>query len=326
MLLSLQSYGWTATFLNRIYIFKFSVLFLIIDTKCLHIVLNQPTLVFQPFICNNDQESLTCRLFTPFSPELELFLSNLSFLSPMFLHFSFPISQHKSMLHFIFIVVYRLYLSTLYPVENGIVISVLLLLSGDIESNPGPDNDLSTRRTPMKHISFCHINIRSLVQQSDCGARFNHFYNYACRDNTYDLVALTETHLSPEIDDDEINLDGYDLFRLDRNRHGGGVAIYCRSELEPKIISKLSIQNIEMLWIETSVQNKQIIFGVCYRPPNQNADERSFFLDGLHSVFDEVLDIIKLPFILLGDFNDRCTSWGKDHKTSELKLDLVELD
>ena len=120
-------------------------------------------------------------------------------------------------------------------------------------------------------------------------------------------------------------MDGYELFRLDRNRHGGGVAIYCRSELEPKIISKLRIQNIEMLWIETSVQIKNIIFGACYRPPNQNTDERSFFLDGLQSVFDEVLDTIKLPFILLGDFNDRSTSWGKDHKNSELKFDLVNL-
>ena len=148
---------------------------------------------------------------------------------------------------------------------------------------------------------------------------------YACRDNNYDLVALTETHLSPDIDDDEINLDGYELFQLDRNRHGGGVAIYCRSELEPKSNSKLSIQNIEMLWIETFVQNKKIIFGVCYRPPNQNTDERSFFLEGLQSVFDEVLDTIKLPFILLGDFKDRSTSWGKDNKNSELKFDLVNL-
>ena len=81
-------------------------------------------------------------------------------------------------------------------------------------------------------------------------------------------LALTETHLFPSIDDDEIHLDGYDLFRSDRNRHGGGVVIFCRSELEPKMISKLSIQNIEMLWMGTSIQNNKIIFGVCSLFPN----------------------------------------------------------
>ena len=136
----------------------------------------------------------------------------------------------------------------------------------------------STSSPPKKQLSFCHLNIRSLVQQSDCGTRFDHLYNYVCRDNIYDVIALTETHLSDDIDDDEINLDGYTLFRLDRNRHGGGTALYCRSELEPKLISNLSIANIEMLWIETSVHQNKIVFGVCYRPPNQNTGRTLLFL------------------------------------------------
>ena len=57
---------------------------------------------------------------------------------------------------------------------------------------------------------------------------------------------MTETHLSEDIDDDdEITLDGYTLFRLDRNRHSGGIALCCRSELEPKLISNLTVENIE---------------------------------------------------------------------------------
>ena len=48
-------------------------------------------------------------------------------------------------------------------------------------------------------------------------------------------------------------------------------------------------------------------------------------MDGLQSVFDEVLDTIQLPFILLGDFSDISTSWGKDKKNGELKFDLVNL-
>ena len=87
----------------------------------------------------------------------------------------------------------------------------------------------STSSPSTKQLFFCHPNICSLVQQSDWGTRFDHLYNYVCRDNIYDVIALTETHLSDDIDDDEINLDGYTLFRLDRNRKGGGTALYCRS-------------------------------------------------------------------------------------------------
>ena len=178
----------------------------------------------------------------------------------------------------------------------------------------------------MKQIFVCHLNIRSLVQQSDCGIRFNHLYNYACRDNSYDLAAINWN-------------SSFSGCRWWRNKFGRLWPFQIRQKPPWRRRSY-----ILPLWIGTEnnfkVEHpehwnaldrnlrpkfKKIIFGVCYRPPNQNTDERSFFLDGLHSVFDEVLDIIKLPFILLGDFNDRCTSWGKDHKNSELKFDLVNL-
>ena len=137
---------------------------------------------------------------------------------------------------------------------------------------------------------------------------------------------LTETHLSQDIDDNEINIENYTLFRIDRNRHGGGIAIYCRSELEPTLISSLNVQGIEIFWIQVTVQKNKILFGTCYRPPNQTADERKIFIDGLHSTFETIIDKIKKPFVLLGDFNDRWNNtWGRDHTDSELKFDLVNL-
>ena len=43
--------------------------------------------------------------------------------------------------------------------------------------------------------------------------------------------------------------------------------------------------------------SKQNRVGVCYKPPNQNTGERSFFLDSLYSTFDKLLDAIKKPFV-----------------------------
>ena len=113
---------------------------------------------------------------------------------------------------------------------------------------------------------------------------------------------------------------------MDRNRHGGGIAIYCRSELHPMLLTSLNVQGIEIFWIQVSNQENKILFGTCYRPPNQNADERKIFSDGLHSTFETIIDKIKMPFVLLGDFYDRCNNiWGRDHIYSELKFDLVNI-
>ena len=176
-----------------------------------------------------------------------------------------------------------------------------------------------------KHLSFCHLNIRSVLKKSDCGPRLHHLYNFACKENNYDIIALTETHLSNDIDDDELNLEGFNLFRFDRNRHGGGVLLYCRNELHSKLLSPLSNVHLEMLWIENTVDRNKIIFGVCYRPPGQNLQDRTIFLDGLSHVFETIHDKYKKPFILVGDFNDRCFNWTDDHKNSELGLELVNM-
>ena len=41
-----------------------------------------------------------------------------------------------------------------------------------------------------------------------------------------DIVCVVETWLSEEIANDEVVIEGYDCFRHDRNRQGGGVCIY----------------------------------------------------------------------------------------------------
>ena len=207
--------------------------------------------------------------------------------------------------------------------------SNLLLLSGDVQTNPGPAPQKSNHPdhyiTLNKSLSFCHLNVRSITKQSDTGPRLDHLYNFACIDNSFDVIALSETHLSPDIDDDEIQLDGYSLFRLDRNRHGGGIAIYCRSDLNPRIMPSLIFENLEMLWIETKTDKHTVQFGVCYRPPNQTAHERDLFLDRLSVTFELLTKVTKSIFVLQGDFNDRCCVWADKHENSELNLDLFNL-
>ena len=44
------------------------------------------------------------------------------------------------------------------------------------------------------------------------------------------ILGISETKLDETIMDSELYIEGYDLIRSDRNRHGGGVACYIKKE------------------------------------------------------------------------------------------------
>jgi exonuclease III len=44
----------------------------------------------------------------------------------------------------------------------------------------------------------------------------------------FDILAINETKLDSSISDSEIYIHGYTIIRKDRNRNGGGIAIYIK--------------------------------------------------------------------------------------------------
>ena len=77
--------------------------------------------------------------------------------------------------------------------------------------------------------------------------------------------------------------------------------------------------------MEVKIENKCILFGVCYRPLGQSVLEAAGFLEKLE--FSLVLATNKSfdSIILVGDFNDTCTIWNSRHVNSELQNNLVDL-
>ena len=116
-------------------------------------------------------------------------------------------------------------------------------------------------------------------------------------------VFLTETHLLPEVNDQEIQITGYTLYRKDRlNRSHGGVAAYIRDEINVEIISDFSNSVCEFLSLKIILGSKILLVSILYRPPNTSHDE---FLQLLTHI-DKIIDFRSWPIhdhILLGDFN-----------------------
>ena len=157
--------------------------------------------------------------------------------------------------------------------DSALLLIMLLILCGDIETNPGP-----TFSSNKKQMSFCHVNTRSLFANND-DAKLGQLQTQAI-DHQWDLIGISESWLNNSIPDKTVSLDGYmpPLRRDRQNSRGGGVMIYYSTELVCTRRRDLEGPNSECLWAEISCCNMTILFGVYYRPTNQCAADCDIFM------------------------------------------------
>ena len=154
----------------------------------------------------------------------------------------------------------------------------ILLLSGDISLNPGPTqvsqlNNETWSPFKKRGLHFLHLNINSLLPKID------ELRNIASTSKVT-IIGLSETKLDNTVLNSEISIAGYEILRLDRNRHGGGVLCYIRNDISFNQLNVFS-DTIENIFFEILLPNSHPInVGIFYRPPNQNN-----FLDLIHKDF-----------------------------------------
>ena len=84
-------------------------------------------------------------------------------------------------------------------------------------------------------------------------------------------IGISESKLDNSIFDSEIEIDGYNILRFDRNRHGGGVACYVRNDLS---FTKRNYfpHDIETIFIEIFFpKTKPMTVGIVYRPSSNTS-------------------------------------------------------
>ena len=175
------------------------------------------------------------------------------------------------------------------------------------------------------HINIAHINVRSLTVINNLGRRIVRIKQFLINDCDCDVIACTETHLDSTVEDHEVEIEGYQLIRKDRNRKGGGVGIYVRDNIHFVRIYELESPDAETIWIEIKQNNSALLFGVCYRPPGQLVGEVEAFLSSLEQTLYLAQQKNLTKLVLMGDFNDPCLKWDSIHCRSELKNDLLNL-
>ena len=157
-------------------------------------------------------------------------------------------------------------------------------MCNDVHPNPGPVNGKPT-------LSIVHNNIKSIRNKLD---------PVYVELNRFDIITLSETWLKSTIQQEEIRLPGYsEPVRRDRPDDSayGGVAIYVKNNLICKPRPDLAVQDLEAVWIETTLNQDIILVGCFYR-----ADLHVHYWDLIEESISKANNT-PYKFIVIGDFN-----------------------
>src|SRR6218665_277840 len=189
----------------------------------------------------------------------------------------------------------------------------ILLLSGDVEVNPGPNCPFSRRppRSSNETFTLNSLNIPSLLNTKNSTA----LTDFASSSRPPDLIALQETKISSSSTDAHISYSkppGYSLHSFPRitpsskspEISGGGSAFLVR---EPAIVpnsSRHTFKSFECSFITLQLASDTLTVFNIYRPPTSSnySQKPSVFLDEFASLLS-LAATTPNEFVLVGDFN-----------------------
>ena len=159
--------------------------------------------------------------------------------------------------------------------------------------------------------------------------------------NDIDVICITETHLNNDILDSEIEIDGYDFYRKDRDfdienderdnevSDGGGSIIYFKKSICVTLVDKFYKTAPDSLAITLNSSIGKVCIACIYRSPNLTKIKNVELLSCIENICDEQN---LYETLLVGDFNLPDISWENcglkcitPHLTSN-KILLNQLD
>ena len=156
--------------------------------------------------------------------------------------------------------------------------------------------------------------------------------NDIANDRNAMIISLTESHLNEAIFDSEIKVDGYEVFRTDReNSPRGGILVYVKEDLRlgAQVLLSNSIANIET---QILFMNKiNLVFITLYRPPTAQTESFRASLEAVNKVLSTFTQLPNL--VMTGDFNFPLLDWRSSchsggttasQMQSELLLEFIE--
>ena len=180
----------------------------------------------------------------------------------------------------------------------------MILLSGDVEINPGP------RRSTDKTFLICHWNLNILLA-------YNYDKLFLLRANIavprFDVICLSETYLDSTVAVDDENLEIIDC-NLVQSDHSAntkleGVCLYYKTCLPLRMSLDIQYLN-ECRNFELKIGDKLRTFVALYRSSSQSQDNVETFIDNLifrnlkfRIIFRNLVSKKSILLVVIADFN-----------------------
>lgn len=180
-------------------------------------------------------------------------------------------------------------------------------------------NPISHANKNRKGFTVAHLNVCSLKNKLEEVTLQLHI-------ESINILTLSETWLTPNIDSAILKIEGYNLYRLDRSKppnskqkKGGGLALYTEAlcSVDDSIFSHLNTSNpnieVQIIFVKKGTDKSCIIINT-YRPPNGDQLEFQQIINKtlleLHK--DRFADIYLLGDLNLDHHNPRKTEFTKN--------------
>ena len=192
---------------------------------------------------------------------------------------------------------------------------LLLLRSGDVETNPGPKK--------LSFIKFGHCNLNGLVARDFVKVSL---IEALIASHNLDIICLSETFLDSTVSQDHENImiNGYSLLRADHpsNSKCERVCLYFKEHLPLIGRNDLSILR-ECLVTEIIADNEKCFFTCLYQ--NHEHEELENFGSNLDLPVSIINDNHPTCSILIGNFNAKSSKWCNFDKSNRVGIELVNI-
>lgn len=178
---------------------------------------------------------------------------------------------------------------------------ILIILSRDIESNPGPDQS--------KYLHILFNNINSLG--ADDGMRFAYLEALTNHTNRkhFEIIALCEVG-DIRTDIHKYELEEYSIiFYTHQNR---GLLLYVHESIVCTLRNDLMRGSNDSAWIDIKSKVSTLTFGLYYRSPSLDPDSRRLYMNRLRDTITKAQNSqssSNSSILIVGDFNAKNELW-----------------
>ena len=132
----------------------------------------------------------------------------------------------------------------------------------------GSQSILAERKNNSSSAFIMHLNINSIQNKFEELKQLNDCLKAH-------VIVLSETKIDSSYPSSQFSLSGYNMFRKDRKKGGGGLIAYFSASIPSrKLVLPKTYKTLEAIAVESKIGRTEVLFLAIYRPPKQSGKDK----------------------------------------------------